>query len=241
MSDMLICVATMDHERFIKETLPTWEPFGFGDTLRVHDNTPDNNLGVVASYQALYENTRHPILGYLHDDLAIGESGWYDRVLREFEDPTVGVVGFGGAIRHGSDTLYKRPYRIDQLARFGYRSNTRDARAHGEIFTGECDVAVLDGFSLIVRRALLDKAGGWPVGKIRFHNYDYYACAIAHRYGYRVRLVGIDCLHHGGRTSVMPAYQEWLAKQGTTDAEDHAQAHVWFYNEFRDVMPWRCD
>lgn len=177
------------------------------------------------------------VIGYLHSDLEIHEKGWDERVLREFEDESVGVVGFGGALRHGRPDIYKVPYEPAQLARDGYRSNVTDAEDHGERFEGSCGVAVLDGFALFVRPELLEKAGGWPVDHLVFHCYDYWICLIAHRFGRRVRLAGVKCTHHGGRTSTRDEYQGKLRDMGTSDQGVHEEAHRWIYGEFRDVLP----
>lgn len=218
-------------------------------------NTPDDNLGVTGSLQWLYENTAAPIIAHLHSDTEIFEQGWDERVLKEFDDPKVGVVGFGGALQLGEDSIYKIPYRLTQLRRIDYRSNTRDAETHGERFAGECDVATLDGFALIVRREVLDKwahvnlaapisqssviTWGWPVERYLFHNYDNALCIEAHRQGYRVRLVGIDCQHHGGVTSTSPAGQAHWQSQGTTDAAIHEQSHLALFEDGRGVLPYR--
>ncbi len=156
--------------------------------------------------------------------------------------PPVGVVGFGGGLRHGSRDLYKTPYRLQQLARFNYRSNMKDAEVHGERFAGECDVAVLDGFSLIVRRRLLDECGGWPVDNFpAHHSYDYFICCLAHRYGYRVRLVGVRCHHMGGLTATTPAYQDWArTTRWGSDAGMHEASHRLIYSEFNDVLPFEA-
>lgn len=178
------------------------------------------------------------VLAYIHSDVTVHDSDWLPRCLKEFDAPDVGVVGWGGARQLGSDDLYLTPYRQDQLARFGYMSNTTDAEAHGERFEGETDVATLDGFCLIVRRDLLDRMGGWPEDKIKFHNYDNGLCCYAHRLGYRVRLVGVSCTHSGGGHSVKG---DWAARcvedYGMTDLEIHRESHVWMYEEFRDVLP----
>jgi len=197
--------------------------------------------GVVEAYQAAYLTTPlFPVLGYNHDDVSIHEADWAARVDREFDDPKVGVVGFGGATRHGVPHLYKVPYQLVQLARFNYFSNTDDAEVHGTRFTGAMDVAVLDGFALFVRRELLDKCNGWePDQWPPHHLYDYRICAEARRHGYRVRMVGVRCQHHGGGTSVSEEYQQW-AKQTKwgSDAEMHKEGHRLFYERYRDVMPW---
>jgi len=213
-------------------------------------NTPDDNLGVTGSLQWLYEHTTAPVIAFLHSDLEIFESGWDERVLRDFDDPAVGVVGFGGALQLGEDDIYKTPYRLQQLRRIDYRSNTRDAETHGERFIGACDVATLDGFALIVRRELLDGwrnlfdkrlaySRGWPVSRYPFHNYDNALCIEAHRQGLRVRLVGIDCQHHGGATSTSPEGQAHWQQMGTTDAEIHEQSHRYLYEDGRGILPWR--
>jgi len=218
-------------------------------------NTPSDNLGVTGSLQWIYEHTTAPVIAFLHSDCEIFEQGWDERVLREFDDPKVGVVGFGGALQLGEDDLYKTPYRLTQLRRIDYRSNTRDAEAHGERFTGACDVATLDGFALVVRRQLLDywlqpfttngttlefDQSGWPVRRYPFHNYDNALCLHAHKTGWRVRLIGIDCIHHGGATATTPAYQQWSReKLGMTDAQVHEQSHLALYEDGRGVLPFR--
>lgn len=207
-------------------------------TLR--ENTTDENLGVTGSLQHIYKHSFAPILCYLHSDVEIFEQGWDQRVLAEFDDPSVGVVGFGGGLQHGTKDIYKTPYALSQLARGGYLSNVRDADHHGTRFQGSCDVAVLDGFCLVVRRGLLDRVGGWPVASLPFHCYDYWACITTHKLGYRVRLVGVDCQHHGGATSTTPAYQEWSQRiLGKTDAQVHAESHRWIYEYGLGYIPWR--
>src|SRR5690242_15507640 len=116
---------------------------------QVRTNTSEDNLGVTGSLQWLYEHTTAPVIAFLHSDCEIFEPGWDERVLREFDDPRVGVVGFGGSRGHGDADIYKIPYQLQQLRRIDYLSNTTDAEAHGERFTGSCEVATLDGFALI--------------------------------------------------------------------------------------------
>lgn len=242
--NMVVVIATMlpgteENERMksVRDTISDDSPVSRFYIVR---NTPTENLGVIGSYQLAYKETDEEILAYIHDDVSIYEKGWDQRVLKEFDDPEVGVVGFGGALIHGSPSLYKTQYRISQLGRSLYASNVNDAELHGERFTWEKTVAVLDGFSLIIRRSLLDRTGGWPIDRYPPHHvYDYWACASAHRYGFSVRLVGIRCHHHGGGTAISNAYQEWAAKtEWGSDAEMHRQGHILFYQDFRDVMPY---
>jgi hypothetical protein len=107
----------------------------------------------------------------------------------------------------------------------------RNAEAHGERFTGECDVAVADGFAVFVRRSILEKVGGWPVNTpINYFCYDYWLCCETRRQGYRIRLVGVDCDHISGKTASMVQLKD-----------DHAAAHLWLYEHSRDVLPFRVE
>lgn len=197
-----------------------------------------------AGYESARTDSKCEFLGYVHSDVDILEDKWLDRTLREFDDQRVGVVGWGGAVQLGHEDIYKVPYRLEQLARFGYRSNVVDAEAHGVREPNSCDVATLDGFALFMRREVLDQLGGWPkVGDLPFHNYDNWLCAKAHELGWRVRMVGVFCQHHGGGTSVKveegeESWSEWAKRVlGKTDEEIHRDSHVWLYEELRGVLP----
>jgi hypothetical protein len=193
----------------------------------------DGRGGMLPAYQNGLKNSSAEIIAYLHDDTIIKDSGWVARVLKEFEDPNVGLVGFGGATRHGDPGMYRKEYEYSQLARAGFASNMRDAENHGERFTGSKDVAVLDGFALIVRRQILEDAGGWPLNTpIGYVCYDYWLSCMTRRLGKRIRLVGVECDHLGGQTFV---------KMGIGDNPKHWQqyidSHRYIYDEFKDVLP----
>jgi cellulose synthase/poly-beta-1,6-N-acetylglucosamine synthase-like glycosyltransferase len=195
----------------------------------------DGKAGMLPAYQYGYKLAEDfDVLAYLHDDTIINDPKWYNRVLKEFEDPKVGLVGFGGALGHGTSGLYKIPYAYQQLARTCFMSNMVDAENHGVRFEGSHDVAVLDGFALIVRREVLEKAGGWPLNTpIGYVCYDYWLSCMTRRLGYRIRLVGIPCQHLGGQTFV---------KLGMGRDEKHwkqyIDSHRYIYDEFKDVLPY---
>jgi hypothetical protein len=153
---MVFCVATRCWAGW-QGCVDSWSQ----SSRRYHRQTVIANTNVIDAFQQCYLRTQEPVLAYIHDDVMIYEKGWDDRVLREFTDPTVGLVGFGGALGHGQPNLYRVPYHLPNLARQNFMSNLRHAEVHGERFTGERDVAVLDGFALFVRREILDKVGGW--------------------------------------------------------------------------------
>jgi GT2 family glycosyltransferase len=195
------------------------------------------NKGLVPRYQELYERfSSEDIIVFTHDDFEPHEP-WASRIQSEFEDPKVVIVGLGGAVGIGVRGIYKTRYNIWQLQRIGYHSNQSDAETHGRRFTGAMDVAVVDGFFMALRTEFLKRIGGWSWFPFGFHCYDTSICLMAARHGYKVRMVGLSCTHHGASASTGPAYRNMLEAQGRTIEQDHAEPHVWMYREFNDVLP----
>lgn len=240
-SPIALCIATMKPEDTILHDVWSWIENGRQGrsiTHHIRYNTPDDNLGVVGSYQRMYGSCaeRDEFLCYLHDDVVCKEPDWDIRVLKEFENPNVALVGFGGAKWHGVRDLYKVPYKLQNLIRGEYLSNVDDAEVHGSRFTGSCSVSVLDGFAIVCRRSFLDRIGdwSWAIGHCDFFCYDYGICAMARRCGMDIRVIGVRCHHRGGVTSV--TQREAVKERVGQDAYD--KSHRWFYEEFKDVMPW---
>jgi GT2 family glycosyltransferase len=184
------------------------------------------NMPIPQCFEMAYRGTTEPILAYMHDDLVIHEPNWDLRVLREFDDPTVGLVGFAGALGHGNPKMYEEPFKITNLVRRGFRSNMKDAERHGGRVSGEIDVSVLDGMALFVRRAVLDACGGWPLDKpVGYFMYSEWLCCEVRRQGLRIRMVGVDVDHLGGKSS------------GTELPHSYEEEHEYFYESNRDVLP----
>src|SRR5882724_8280330 len=196
--------------------------------------------GFLQKLQKGYLESTEDILAYFHTDVRCGEEGWDERVLAEFEDESVGIVGFGGGKRLGSPDIFKLPYKLQQLARFDFVSNLKDAEVHDRRNRIEEDIAVVDSFALIIRCSLLAKVGGWPVATYPpMHMSDAWACLMARRHGMRVRMVGISCTHKSGGVKGDGAfdYSKWQQEMGMTDQEQHVRAHRLIANDFRDVLP----
>ena len=203
----------------------------------VHDNSQEN-VGVTEAYHRIYLAQRE-ILCYLHTDVTIHERGWDRRLAQEFSDPKVAIVGMGGALGIGTPDLYRKPYRIEQLARQQYFSNQSDWQIHGQREEDSRDVAVVDGFCMAIRRSFLDQIGGWKWFPFAFHMYDVAMCLQAIRHGWKVRMVGVNVTHHGGGASTTPEYKRWCEEHGTTLEREHYEPHRWVYDQFGDCLPWR--
>lgn len=210
-----------------------------GVEFTVFDNK-HNNYTPRQAYH-LTSLTDEDVLIYTHDDVTIHDPHWHDSIMSCFQDQienytdTV-AVGFGGAPRLGHPDLYKRPYRIADMARSGYVSNQTDAETHGQRSTGAHRVAVLDAFVMAMRRSFLVSVGGWP-SQLTHHVLDLWLGCMAARHGKSIWMTGVNCTHHGGGTSIKPVYADATWLQGGTIDSDHQAPHLWLYESFRDVLP----
>lgn len=232
----IFCPSTGDHQ----EAMLTWVNNAtiLPMDVTIDQQTEGDEAGFLSKCQRFYGNNQSDIHGYIHSDLLIHESGWDQRVLTEFDDPTVGVVGFVGAKRLGYEDIYKIPYSHTQLARYDVISNLTDAEVHGLRSTANHDVAVLDSCAVFVRRSLLSRAGGWPVDTYpnNAHCSDLWICLMAARLGYRIRIAGVGCTHRSGGKGEVGS--KWLEQHGT-DIAHHRRAHELIYDQFRDILPLR--
>lgn len=187
---------------------------------------------LTSAYQAGFMQSSGDILGFVHDDVTCFDPDWQKRVLHEFEDPTVGLVGFGGSTGHGNAAIYQIPYEWHQVGREGqFMSNMVNAEQHGCRMTDAAEACCLDGFAMFVRREVLERSQfyGWPKEvPICYWGYDYWLSCEARRQGLKIVVVGVSCEH------TCPAeYRSYVVD------EDCQEAHKWLYENYRDTFPAR--
>jgi len=203
---------------------------------------PEHPKGCIENMHDLALRRDEEILAFMHSDVTDLALNWMSQVEFFFDaHPNCGLLGFGGALRLGSPDIYKRPYQLQQLARFGYFSAQRDWHLHGGFLEMPMRVAVLDGFCLCFRLQAYEEMGGWDrildMG-LMFHGYDTAACCMMARLGWETWALPIKCWHRGAAASISSEYDRWLKAQGINgDAEVHEKAHKVLYNCFKDVLP----
>ena len=213
-----------------------WSDQGIARCIRNPENT-----GVYPTFQQGLENTDADFVFYSHNDVEMLEYGWdskLDRLLN-LRQHRWGVGGMFGAQGLGLPGIYKTPYNMFQLQRWGCVTvnSMHDESSSRRIKSDQERVMVLDGFSMIMSREMVDEAMGGKFDHENFpphHMYDIDICVTSHYAGFNNYCVDIDCIHHGGKTSTT---QKWAEKMGTTDQDIHRKAHEVFYDKWRYKLP----
>jgi GT2 family glycosyltransferase len=178
---------------------------------------------------------------YIHNDVMIYEKNFDDKIVRVIERENnipgkfkIGVAGFYGAKQIGVSGIYRTPYYINQLVRGeNVSACTRmNPAVHGfRPPSGEIEeVAVMDGFSLIVSVDLLNRLEGFDRSYPIHHMYDNDICLESLNSGFRNIVISMDADHLGGRTDVG---ENWAEPFGKTKQQIHSDAHPIFWEKWK--------
>jgi len=214
--------------------------WGEEHSVRVLRN--EKNTGVYPTFQQGMEATDSEFVFFSHNDVEMLEWGWDERmsaILSLLKKP--GVCGMFGAKGIGTPDIYKAPYKFTQLMR--WHCVTVRAMYEGDpnasrILNGNYEqIAVLDGFSMIVSRRMFGEALGGRFDHERYpvhHCYDQDICLDSHFGGFKNYVIDVNCKHHGGATST---HEKWAEEMGTTDHKIHRDAHKVMYQKFLGRLP----
>jgi glycosyltransferase involved in cell wall biosynthesis len=193
------------------------------------------NLGMVATYNQIFNLCTTDLLAVLHNDVFIYEKGWDKRICQEFTgNPKLGLVGLFGSQGVGShgERIQDRPKDVP----FAGLSNMLEANVHGMLLTGHTlPVAIIDGFAMIFRQTMIRQAGGLDPRYQYHHLYDRELSLISLALGYQNLVINIPCHHVSSLTANQPQYQAWIdqqvhrphADQWTHDTNAHYFAKKW--------------
>lgn len=187
--------------------------------------------GVLKVMDEAWREAKGDIIAILHNDVAVYEPGWDQRVLATFEqDATIGLAGFLGAEAIGSTGGRQNTF-----------SNLVEAEIHGSRERGNREVMMFDGLSLIGRREMFEKVGGFDQEYTYHHFYDRDISLASHAAGYRNMLIGVYCHHLSGITANRPEYQEWVTEQlkpqgMTGDQHSYYESEKHFLNKWQGYI-----
>ena len=199
------------------------------------------NVGMVETYNQIFAATDTDVVAVLHNDVYIYEKSWDRRVAGLFQTrDSLGALGFFGA--QGVGTIGERIQDPEVPGQMAGLSNLMEASQHGirlrEPFR---PVAILDGFAMVFRRTMLQKAGGLDTRYRYHHLYDRDLPLTSLALGYHNLVVNVPCHHQSGVTANRPEYQAWIDKQlnkpSGGDDWTHRQNSKLFYEKWHSVLP----
>lgn len=182
--------------------------------------------GVLKVMDEAWREAKGDVIAILHNDVAVYEYGWDDRVLATFADPTVGLAGFLGAEGIGHTGGRQNTF-----------SNLLEAEIHGARETGNREMIMFDGLALIGRREMFEKVGGFDMEYSLHHWYDRDISLASFSNGYKNMYIGIGCHHLSGITANRPDYQEWATEQLHPENMTGDQAS-YYAGEKRFIEKW---
>lgn len=192
----------------------------------------DENIGVLASMQEIYTQSKGDVIAILHNDVYVLDYGWNEDVIAEFtKDEKLGLAGFLGA--RGIGKTGGRMFTM---------SNMVEAEYHGERIQGVRDCIVFDGLSLICRRAMLESVGGFDQQYTYHHFYDRDISCASYFAGWHNKTIGIYFHHRSGITANRSDYGKWIAEkmnkpEGQGDLASYQQSEQYFIHKWSSKLP----
>lgn len=200
------------------------------------------NIGVLPTFQQIYENCETEIVAITHNDVAIYEKDWDQRVLSYFKEmPDLGLVGFFGS--QGCGPIGERIQDVPSPEIMAGMSNMLEAEIHGMRLNQRWrSVAIFDGFMLICRMEMLKKTGGIDQRYHFHHYYDRDLSLESLRHGYKNIVVDVPCHHVCGMTANRSEYQTWIDektkhKDFTGDLWTHDENMRLFKEKWSSMLP----
>lgn len=201
----------------------------------------DTNIGLVKTFQQIYEACETEVVAVTHNDLYIYEKDWDKRVLNYFATmPDLGAAGFFGS--QGCGPIGERIQDVPRSNVCAGIGNMIEAEIHGMRMTEPWrPAAIFDGMMMIFRKEMLDKNGGFDQ-RYKFHHlYDRGYALDSLRAGYKNIVVNVPCHHVSGITANRPEYQTWIDTQigtqnFTGDKWTHDHNTDLFKEKFKDAL-----
>lgn len=179
-----VCVGPSD--KFATVSRPSLEKLGLGPLLIRPDQT-----SIFEAYSSMTDEAieRWPDLEglvFIHDDVAIRDERFEDRLRDQLARPDVGIVGAIGGRHHSAMSWWETAERFG-----GVDSPTKQDRWT----PGTHEVDTVDGLLLVlsprIARTLRWNGRGYP----GFHGYDSEICAAVRASGHRVIVTDLSVLH----------------------------------------------
>jgi glycosyltransferase involved in cell wall biosynthesis len=201
----------------------------------------EDNVGLIKNAQFAYENTDSDILTWIHADCFIYEKDWDKKIESYFREmPDLGVVGLMGS--QGCLPNGGRIQDVDYPEQQSGWSNMVEAEIHGKRLKEPYHAcAIFDNFFMAFSRKMLNDAGGFELGGLKYHHYhDRWMSLESLRLGYKNIVSNIYCHHVGNIAASTPLYQQWQERtigNATDSIQIHEDNKKLFMDFWGDCLP----
>lgn len=201
----------------------------------------DGNPGLIENKKWVYQNSDADIIAWFHADVFIYEKDWDKRIESYFKSmPDLGLVGLMGS--QGCLPNGGRIQDVDYADQMSGWSNMVEAEIHGKRLKEPYHAcAIFDDFGMIYGRKMLDAAGGFECGGIKYHHYtDRWMSLESLRCGFKNIVADIYCHHTGNIAASTPLYQQWQEKtigNATDSIQIHEDNKKIFMDYWGEVLP----
>jgi glycosyltransferase involved in cell wall biosynthesis len=195
MISIIICARNRDIPGELRKNIA--ETIGVEYEIIVIDNS-ENKLNIFTAYNMGVEQSKYPLLLFMHDDIHYHTAQWGQRVLDHFKDEKVGAIGVaggpyvpsvpGGWWSTGAGHLY-----LLQSARRGDEPVLQNYFPAG---SSAREVVVLDGVWFCIRRTLFNTIRFDDKTFSGFHLYDLDISMQVFRAGYKLLSINDILIHH---------------------------------------------
>lgn len=215
------------------DTAFTFEELTDKAKVRIHHI---KNIGVYPIFWEALKYTDADVLAFFHSDLIISEKGWDTRVLKVFDNPNVGMIGFVGSNEidnnggrgigttsnfQGLSTMTRTKYGEEKVW------TGSPASAHGMTNAEYTKAAVVDGCAMVFRRWALEhikQRENFPP----HHFYDRLLSCEVRELGYEMGVLGIGCDHISGQSvNGSKAYEKMAEEWATAHGLSLGDRHNW--------------
>ena len=184
MLSLIICSRTANISDELKQNIAT--TIGCEYELCVIDNSRNEN-SIFTAYNEGVRRAKGDILCFMHDDILFHTEGWGQQITTQFEEQSIGVIGFGGAHFLPTVPMYwsELPF-ISEFCLHNENGICIECKCE-DYFNGNlADVVAVDGFCMFIRQSLFEQVQFDSMSYTGFHAYDMDICMQVLHAGYRV-------------------------------------------------------
>ncbi len=203
MISLIICSRQPDIPQSLKDNIA--ETIGLEYELIIIDNSK-NQYSIFSAYNEGIRRARFPYLCFMHDDILYHTQDWGKKVIENFQDEKVGVIGVGGChylCKYPVSLLSWKLAERNKFYSFNYIQRYDENKKHKtEIFNNlqskSVNVVALDGMWFCIKQNLFEHTSlKFDEENFKgFHFYDFDMCMQIHALKMQTKVIPDILIEH---------------------------------------------